>query len=126
LRLAAPCHRCSDTTGAAIGKIFLLLQGRGRLDVLSSGPHPPPHYPMNDADADYELRRMFLGFGGAFALFLLLYVARTVKIYFLGRHVDAVVAKVLKREPEGSRGGTHKRKIQTLQFATTDKPNQKL
>lgn len=71
---------------------------------------------MNDADADYELRRMFLGFGLAIAFLLLLYVARTLKIYFLGRRVDAVVAKVLKREFEG----TNRRPQYSYVLAYTD------
>lgn len=55
---------------------------------------------MNDADADFELRRMFLGFGGAIALLIILYVARILKIYVFGRRVSAVVTKVVKKEAD--------------------------
>ena len=35
---------------------------------------------MNEADADFELRRMFLGFGGAIAILIFVYAVRAVKI----------------------------------------------
>ena len=53
---------------------------------------------MSDADFDFELRRMFFGFGGAIALLIVFYVCRVLKIYLFGKRVRAVVAKVVKKE----------------------------
>jgi hypothetical protein len=55
---------------------------------------------MNEADADFELRRLFLGFGGAIALLIVLYASRALKLYVFGRRVRARVAKVVKKEAD--------------------------
>lgn len=57
---------------------------------------------MNEADADFELRRLFLGFGGAILLLVALYVLRALKIYVFGKRVRASVVKVVRNEPDAA------------------------
>lgn len=60
---------------------------------------------MTEADFDHELRRILLGFGAAIALFVVLYLFRTFKVYVLGRRYSGVIAKVVKKEaPKGETG----------------------
>ena len=63
---------------------------------------------VSDADFDFELKRLFLGFGGAITLLIIFYACRVLKVFILGRRVRAVMAKVLRKEadPNGPRSRT--------------------
>jgi len=59
---------------------------------------------MTDADFDYELRRLFLVFGGGIAFFVLLFAGRFLKVFFVGSRHRGVVAFV---RTSSSRGQVH-------------------
>lgn len=56
---------------------------------------------MTEADFDFELRRMFLGFGGAIALLLLYFLFRVLRVFFAGTKVRGVVARVRTSDYNG-------------------------
>ncbi len=58
---------------------------------------------MTDADFDYELRRLFLVFGGGIAFFLLLFLSRALRVFFLGRRYRGIVASVRTSTQRGQR-----------------------
>jgi hypothetical protein len=71
---------------------------------------------MSDADFDFELRRLFLGFGGAIAFLIILYAGRLLKIYVLGRRVKAVVAKIQKKEADPAEPKSRPRYSYVLEY----------
>jgi hypothetical protein len=56
---------------------------------------------MTDADFDFELRRLFLVFGSGIALFLLFFLFRVLKVFFVGKRFRGVVARVRTFEHRG-------------------------
>jgi hypothetical protein len=56
---------------------------------------------ITDADFDFELKRLFLVFGSGIALFLLFFLFRVLKVFFLGKRFRGVIARVRTSEYRG-------------------------
>jgi hypothetical protein len=81
-------------------EIEALPQAIGRFTQIATR-YDQPH-PMTDADFDFELRRLFLVFGSGIALFLLLFLSRALKIFFVGKRFRGLVARVRTSERHGN------------------------